>query len=323
MLESILWIEMSNYSKLRDIDLRGEGFETLVDMESLSPSSYLNCLMQESKNTKWTKEENKSFERALAMFDKDTPERWLNVAAMIPGKSVFDVIWQYQKLEADVNDIEAGLVPIPVYLTSSFTLEFVDNREFDALRKRSSTGERKKGVPWTEDEHRRFLMGLEVHGKGDWRHISRNFVITKNPTQVASHAQKYYMRQNSGGKDKRRPSIHDITTIHLADATQSNYNESLLCDKSSPLSPPTSVPSTPKILLNWNDSNDGVVMVFGSTHANSFMQYPHEIAPHGLKLQGGARHGAHIGPHNSMFQIQSTSVHTEVAYVLRSLAWFS
>ncbi|KAG2299579.1 hypothetical protein Bca52824_036051 [Brassica carinata] len=46
------------------------------------------------------------------------------------------------------------------------------------------TPDRKKGVPWTEEEHRTFLFGLEKLGKGDWRGISRNFVVTKSPTQV-------------------------------------------------------------------------------------------------------------------------------------------
>uniref|UniRef100_A0A5B6YVR1 Putative transcription factor DIVARICATA n=1 Tax=Davidia involucrata TaxID=16924 RepID=A0A5B6YVR1_DAVIN len=280
-------------------------------METLSPSSYFvnsNWMVQEIRSTKWTREENKRFERALAINDKDTPDRWLKVAAMIPGKSVLDVIRQYEELEADVSDIEAGLVPIPGYLTSSFTLEFVDNCGFDAFRKRSSTvrssdQERKKGVPWTEDEHRRFLMGLQKHGKGDWRNISRNFVISKTPTQVASHAQKYFIRQNSGGKDKRRPSIHDITTVHLMDTTPLDNERSPSLETSTLLPPPQISPSTPKILLDWNHSNDGAVMIFGSTHGNPLMQYPYEIAS---KLQGGSRHGAHIGPRNSVFQIQST-----------------
>lgn len=64
-------------------------------------------------------------------------------------------------------------------------------------------GERKKGVPWTEEEHRRFLNGLEKLGKGDWRGISRNFVTTRTPTQVASHAQKYFLRQSSLNKKKK------------------------------------------------------------------------------------------------------------------------
>ncbi|XP_030552574.1 transcription factor MYBS3-like isoform X2 [Rhodamnia argentea] len=71
--------------------------------------------------------------------------------------------------------------------------------------------ERKKGVPWTEEEHRTFLMGLETLGKGDWRGISRKFVRTRTPTQVASHAQKYFLRRNSLHKrNKRRPSLFDV-----------------------------------------------------------------------------------------------------------------
>ncbi|KAG6506373.1 hypothetical protein ZIOFF_031696 [Zingiber officinale] len=42
---------------------------------------------------------------------------------------------------------------------------------------------RKKGVPWTEEEHRMFLLGLQKLGKGDWRGIARNFVISRTPTQ--------------------------------------------------------------------------------------------------------------------------------------------
>ncbi|OEL23995.1 Transcription factor DIVARICATA [Dichanthelium oligosanthes] len=70
--------------------------------------------------------------------------------------------------------------------------------------------ERKKGVPWTEDEHRRFLAGLEKLGKGDWRGISRHFVTTRTPTQVASHAQKYFLRQSSLTQKKRRSSLFDV-----------------------------------------------------------------------------------------------------------------
>ncbi|KAJ0709132.1 putative transcription factor MYB-HB-like family [Helianthus annuus] len=87
----------------------------------------------------------------------------------------------------------------------------------DAVRNPSNVGrERKRGVPWTEDEHKLFLLGLKKVGKGDWRGISRNFVKTRTPTQVASHAQKYFLRRSNLNRRRRRSSLFDITTDSVA-----------------------------------------------------------------------------------------------------------
>lgn len=72
--------------------------------------------------------------------------------------------------------------------------------------------ERKKGVLWSEEEHKAFLAGLEKLGKGDWKGISRNFVTTRTPTQVASHAQKYFVRQATLNIKKRRSSLFDVVS---------------------------------------------------------------------------------------------------------------
>lgn len=65
-------------------------------------------------------------------------------------------------------------------------------------------------MPWTEEEHRLFLLGLQKLGKGDWRGIARNYVMSRTPTQVASHAQKYFIRQSNVSRRKRRSSLFDI-----------------------------------------------------------------------------------------------------------------
>lgn len=87
----------------------------------------------------------------------------------------------------------------------------------DVVRHQANGGrERKRGVPWTEDEHKLFLLGLQKVGKGDWRGISRNFVKTRTPTQVASHAQKYFLRRSNLNRRRRRSSLFDITTDSVA-----------------------------------------------------------------------------------------------------------
>ncbi|KAJ6771261.1 TRANSCRIPTIONAL ADAPTOR 2 ADA2 -RELATED [Salix koriyanagi] len=85
----------------------------------------------------------------------------------------------------------------------------------DVVHASGRSRERKRGVPWTEEEHKLFLLGLQKVGKGDWRGISRNFVKTRTPTQVASHAQKYFLRRNNQNRRRRRSSLFDITQFMI------------------------------------------------------------------------------------------------------------
>jgi hypothetical protein len=63
----------------------------------------------------------------------------------------------------------------------------------------------KKG--WSKHEHLMFLLGLERHGRGSWKQISA-IVRSRTPTQIQSHAQKFFLRKEQQNKNKR--SIHDF-----------------------------------------------------------------------------------------------------------------
>lgn len=56
----------------------------------------------------WTARENELFERALAVYDRDTPDRWQNIATMVGGKTAYEVKRHYEALVEDINRIELG-----------------------------------------------------------------------------------------------------------------------------------------------------------------------------------------------------------------------
>ncbi|KAJ4778313.1 Duplicated homeodomain-like superfamily protein [Rhynchospora pubera] len=178
----------------------------------------------------WSREEEKAFENAVATHG----DNWEEIAALVPSKTLDEIQRHYELLVEDIDGIEAGRVQLPPYSGALESGDHGDGGGGGGGKKGShgdsghggkgsrSEQERRKGIAWTEDEHRLFLLGLDKYGKGDWRSISRNFVISRTPTQVASHAQKYFIRLNSMNKERRRSSIHDITSVTSASADLSS-----------------------------------------------------------------------------------------------------
>lgn len=89
------------------------------------------------------------------------------MAAKLPGKTATDVRKHYEDLVEDVTCIEAGRVALPTYSNSSCSLEWLAEKSgaMQGLKQQFGSGgrgqstkaseqERKKGVPWTEEEHR-------------------------------------------------------------------------------------------------------------------------------------------------------------------------
>ncbi|XP_049381388.1 probable transcription factor At5g61620 [Solanum stenotomum] len=115
----------------------------------------------------------------------------------------------------------------------------------------------KKGNRWTEDEQRAFLKGLNFHGKGNWSNIAKDFVPSRTSTQVASHAQKYFVRlldakSNSNQRKKRKKSsVFDLRiekTEHL-EKTEDTHNQETHNVKSVP----TAMPLTWVYMYPYND----------------------------------------------------------------------
>ncbi|XP_065856971.1 protein RADIALIS-like 2 [Euphorbia lathyris] len=63
----------------------------------------------------WTAQQNKAFERALAVYDKDTPDRWLNISRAVGSKTPDEVKAHYDLLLQDIRYIESGRIPLPNY----------------------------------------------------------------------------------------------------------------------------------------------------------------------------------------------------------------
>ncbi|MCD9560795.1 hypothetical protein HAX54_019590 [Datura stramonium] len=132
-----------------------------------------------------------------------------------------------------------------------------------------------KGRRWSEDEQRAFLIGLKKLGKGNWVGIARDFVPSRTPTQVASHAQKYFDRQKDN--NKRAPKRHNCSSVFDINLDQessrntcpSPTNQSFIKKSNSkgkettPISPmPVSYRVPPNASLPWVSFNGSYVYAY-------------------------------------------------------------
>jgi len=113
----------------------------------------------------WTREQEKAFENAIATMaeEADGDARWEKIAEAVEGKTADEVRRHYELLVEDVEGIDAGRVPLPTYAADGGAEEGGGGGKKggggggahgEKGSAKSAEQERRKGIAWTEDEHR-------------------------------------------------------------------------------------------------------------------------------------------------------------------------
>ena len=114
----------------------------------------------------WTRDQVKAFENAFATWasEEDGDAKWDKIAEAVEGKTLEEVRRHYELLVEDIEGIEAGRVPLPTYATDGGPEEGGGGKKAgggggggghsEKGSAKSVEQERRKGIAWTEDEHR-------------------------------------------------------------------------------------------------------------------------------------------------------------------------
>ncbi|KAG7378963.1 hypothetical protein PHYPSEUDO_009251 [Phytophthora pseudosyringae] len=121
------------------------------------------------------------------------------------------------------------------------------------------TSSHRHGLPWTTDEHDRFLQGLERFPSGPWKAVAA-FVGTRTPRQTMTHAQKYrqkIQRRRRGLLTSSRQPVPVTSEVYGGLVITTNVKDCELVAGSSPMSVDTALKSTDARLAplesNWFD----------------------------------------------------------------------
>ena len=83
----------------------------------------------------------------------------------------------------------------------------------------SSAGEQPTNGRWSAHEHTMFLEALNLHGR-EWKKVA-DYIQTRNPAQIRSHAQKYFAKlekESAKGIHGGAAAIHGNNHVLLANA---------------------------------------------------------------------------------------------------------
>jgi len=107
------------------------------------------------------------------------------------------------------------------------------------------------------------LEGLYIYGRGYWKKISY-YIQTKDATQVASHAQKYFMCNNMSKEQKKRKNIHDMVLSQPMQVQEGIH-----------FNPPINMPHLVHLnLVNISHQIPPIIGMMQSNHINHINHHP-------------------------------------------------
>ncbi|WOG96011.1 hypothetical protein DCAR_0415341 [Daucus carota subsp. sativus] len=162
----------------------------------------------------WTFKDVKLFETIMLDFEENGSLQFFErVALVMPWKTIASIKLRYQTLMNELKLIRSSDVNFEGIVMEDPQM---DEEDSETIMKEELKGKtprpKKRGIPWTIEEHKSFSPGLETYGKGDWKKISQNFVSFKTPSQVTSHAQKFEQPMLNQ-TPRRRQTINDIQCL--------------------------------------------------------------------------------------------------------------
>lgn len=172
---------------------------TIIAASHNEPAGARGGSGQDSDET-WSAQDVASFEQGLAAFDESLPDRGGKLQQLLPHKSQDEIMKRYQKLLMQITAIEAG--PVPIYHNNEFYIRW---KEHVQMSSETISPHDTEGIPWSEEEHRLFLVGVSKFGREDYDNISQHYVVTRSADQVATFAFKYFARIDGARREKIRP----------------------------------------------------------------------------------------------------------------------
>ncbi|TMW65455.1 hypothetical protein Poli38472_008097 [Pythium oligandrum] len=143
---------------------------------------------QDRHGMAWTQEEHERFLQAVKLFPSGP---WKRVAEYIGTRSARQTRTHAQKYKQKMERRRHKMEQMKQYPVLNYKSDADGSEESmeNAMRRLNERSER-HGLPWTPDEHERFLKAIEQFPNGPWRLVAAH-VGTRTVRQVMTHGQKY------------------------------------------------------------------------------------------------------------------------------------